>query len=312
MTGDSSHLRPVQATETGGSPAPEDSGGDGLLRVMSVNWQAGGVDSSIGDAIRLRKTLEALTRLRADVVLCQEIAAASVHKLQRHLWHIANQLGMIPLLGPEDGISGNHPAILINTSGGLRIIDAGPPPHPPGTAPSWCEAVIEVPGLYRLVRCYSVHLPPRSAAAQLAHAQDLAATIAGRGEHAIAGGDFSSYARGDTLAPGDLEPPHLRPARMRQTSDGTWTANYDVHDALTAAGLADIAAHLPPAHRDPAALTPTGITGGGRPDRIYLTKELVPAARGYTQHDAGGSDHHILIGLLRPSEVTADPPLPYL
>ncbi len=286
----------------------------GLLRVLAVNLLTGGIDRDSGDTSRLRKTLEAVARCRPAIVLCQEIAASSIFGVQRQLWHVGNELGMIPLLGPEGGISGNYSVILVKGNAGMRIIDAGPPPHPPGSAPSWCEALIQMPGLDRPMRFYSVHLPPRSGVAQLMQAQDLAARIAQRGEYALAGGDWNDYGRGEDLTADSLaaQPPHLRPARMRRRYDGRLTPNYDVHDALTAIGMVDIAVHLPAGRRDPRELAPTGINGGGRVDRIYVSGELAPAAWGYAQCDTGGSDHQAVMAVLDLSHVTAVPPGPFL
>ena len=75
-----------------------------------------------------------MTALRAwdpDIVLLQEIAAPAgiIAGLHAHLWRTANELDMTPLLGPPGPLSvtGNHPAILVKTSRGLMILDAGPP-----------------------------------------------------------------------------------------------------------------------------------------------------------------------------------------
>ena len=84
------------------------------------------------------------------------------YRLQAHLWRTANELGMTPVLGPAspDSVSGNHPALLVNTAGGLQILDAGPPPFPAGgAAPAWCEAQVAVPGMLHPVWLISVHLP---------------------------------------------------------------------------------------------------------------------------------------------------------
>ncbi len=287
---------------------------DGLLRVLSVNMLTGGIDRQTGDTSRLRKILEAVARCHPAIVLCQEVAAPSVFELQRQLWHIANELGMIPLLGPEGGITGNYPAILVRVHAGMRIIDAGPPPHPPASAPSWCEALIRFPELDYPVRVYSIHLPPRSSVAQLMQVQNLAATVAQRGEYAIAGGDWNDYGRGEDLTADALatQPPHLRLARMRRRYDGRLTPNYDVHDALAAIGMVDVAVHLPAEHRDPHQLMPTGINGGGRVDRLYVTGDLAPAAWGYVQRDIGGSDHQAVMAVFDPSKVTATPHGQYL
>jgi hypothetical protein len=94
-----------------------------------------------------------------------------------HLWRTANELGMTPVLGPAspDSVSGNHPAVLVSTADGLRILDAGPPPYPAGgTAPAWCEAKVTVPGMRHPVWLISVHLPARSATSQRIQAERLA------------------------------------------------------------------------------------------------------------------------------------------
>jgi hypothetical protein len=87
--------------------------------------------------------------------------------------------------------------------------------------------------------------------------------------------------------------------------------NYDVHDVLASVGLEDAAALLASGHREPADLTPTGIHGGGRADRIYLTWELAGAAARYLQRDTGGSDHHaVMLALDGARAARAIPPGP--
>jgi hypothetical protein len=78
-------------------------------------------------------------------------------------------------------------------------------------------------------------------------------------------------------------------------------------------GLTDAAAVLPAGRRTPSELTPTGVTGGARVDRIYLTNSLVPALERYEQADTGGSDHQALMLTLSTdaaSGITPPPPLP--
>jgi len=165
------------------------------------------------------------------------------------------------------------------------------------------------------VSVYSVHLPPRSAVTQKQQAENLASLVTQSGAYAIAGGDWNCYGRGELITAEALaaQPRHLRPARMHCQPDGGFLPNYDVHDTLTAkAGMADAAVQLRAGARDPAELTPTGINGGGRVDRIYLSGELAPAACGYAQSDTGGSDHEAVMVLLDLSKVTATPPGPFL
>ena len=269
------------------------------IRLASANIEEGGLGPD-GSTARWERTVAALAAWSPDVVCMQEMAARrDPRRLRRHLWDTANALGgMIPLLGSEGGISGNHPAILVSPAR-LAVLDDGPLPRGPGHDPAWCEALVSAgPGGPQL-RVYSVHLPPGSAAEQLAHAQRLASRIAQRGEHAIAAGDWNSWSPSDPLASLELEamPPHLRPARMHARPGQPLTACYDVHHALAAIGLADAAAGLDPARRDPPALAPTEINGGGRVDRIYVTGELADcgAVLSYAQKDGGGSDHEMIM-----------------
>ncbi len=80
-----------------------------------------------------------------------------------------------------------------------------------------------------------------------------------------------------------------------------------MHEALAAVGLVDAAAALDPGCRDPRDLAPTGINGGGRVDRFYLSGELWEsgAVRSYEQRDGGGSDHLLLMITLRLDELAA-------
>ncbi len=136
--------------------------------------------------------------------------------------------------------------------------------------PSWCHALVEVPGLAHPLAFYSVHLPARSAVLQLAQAEQLASIIAQRGELAVAGGGWNCLAPADQLTPDQLEamPPQLRPSRLRRRpDDGGWAPNYDVDDCLTGIGLADLAADLPRSDREPAQLTQRP---RWRPDRQVL------------------------------------------
>jgi endonuclease/exonuclease/phosphatase family metal-dependent hydrolase len=267
------------------------------LRIASANMEEGCLDPD-GSTVRQERTITALAAWSPDVVCVQEISARrDQRRLRAHLWATANALAMIPLLGSEGGISGNHPGILVHP-GRLAILDDGPPPRGHGHDPAWCEALLQVRPGGPAIRVYSVHLPPRSAAEQLIHAQRLAATVAQHAGPAIAAGDWNCYAPADqiTAALTGL-PPHLRPARMRPRPGRPLAPNYDVHDAMAAVGLKDAAAGLDPGRRDPTGLTPTGINGGGRVDRFYVTPELWEsgAVRSYAQQDGGGSDHHMIM-----------------
>jgi endonuclease/exonuclease/phosphatase family metal-dependent hydrolase len=267
--------------------------GDGTLRVISANLEEGGLDRS-GPADRWERSMAALAAWEPDVVCVQEMAALrDPRMLSRHLWATANRLAMIPLLGSEGGTSGNHPAVLVSPRQ-LAIIDYGPPPRGPGHDPAWCEALLQVRG-GPAVRVYSVHLPPRSAAEQLAHAQRLAGTVAQRGELAVIGGDWNCWSPDGPLPDLAAVPAHLHAARMRLNPGRPPAANYDVHRTLDAVGLVDTAAALDPARRTPPGLADTG-RGGGRVDRFYVTGELWDsgAVLSYAQQDGGGSDHQFI------------------
>jgi hypothetical protein len=267
------------------------------FRVASANFRSGGIDFDTGSKERWEKTVSALRVWQPHIVLCQEMSERQPERLQAHLWATARALDMIPVLGPPTPLStsGNFPAILVATSGGLTILDAGPAAYPlgSGTQPAWGEALVRVPGWAHPLRAYSIHLPARSSVEQRSQADRLASRIAELGELAIAGGDWNSYSRADVIDPADLEwaPRQLRPSRMRYgIGDGTLVPNYDVHDVLASVGLEDAAAILAPEQREPADLTAT-LIHGGRVDRIYLTWELTGAAARYLQRDTGGSDH---------------------
>jgi endonuclease/exonuclease/phosphatase family metal-dependent hydrolase len=289
----------------------------GQFRIASVNLHYAGVSRG-GDDSRWQASMTALRAWDPDIVLLQEMAAPAgvIAGLHAHLWRTANELGMTPLLGPPGPLSvtGNHPAILVKTSRGLTILDAGPPlwAGGGGPAPAWCQALVQVPGIPHPVAVYSVHMPARSADEQRSQAQRLASLIAQKGEIAIAGGDWNSFPRnGGALRDLHDMDPHLRPPRMH-TRPGPGGVelepSYDVDDILTGVGLADAAACLPPERRDPPALTATSSNDNGRIDRFYLTPGLPEAAGQYIQADTGGSDHHALLLILSRSETAAITP----
>jgi len=188
----------------------------GQFRVASANLHYAGVSRG-GDDSRWQASMAALRTWEPDIVLVQEMVAPAglIAGLHAHLWRTANELGMTPLLGPPGPLSvtGNHPAVLVRTSRGLVILDAGPPLWAGGgPVPAWCQALIQVPGIGHPVAVYSVHMPARSAQEQRSQAQRLASLIAQKGEIAIAGGDWNSFPRtGGALRDLHDMDPHLRP-----------------------------------------------------------------------------------------------------
>jgi hypothetical protein len=93
---------------------PVSASGD-VIRLVSANIEEGGIEPD-NTLARWECTIAALTAWKPDVVCVQEMAARRDRlRIRRHLWATANALGgMIPVLGSEGGISGNHPAILVN------------------------------------------------------------------------------------------------------------------------------------------------------------------------------------------------------
>ena len=278
------------------------------LRIAMSNFGSGGIDEGStyrrDMAMRWDKTISVLREWQPHIVLCQEISAAPPGALRVHLWTTANTLGMIPLLGPPSPgtIAGNHPAVLVDASAGLVILDAGPAWQPgAGAQPAWCEALVQVPGWAHLLRAYSVDLPWRSSVQQRSQTDQLAtriAELAGLGELAVAGGNWNSYGRADPIIPSalDFAPLHLRPPRMRYSpQDRTLTPNYDVHDVLACVGMEDAVAVLASARSDPDDLASARTSVNGRADRIYLTRDLAGAAAGYMQQDMRASEHQALM-----------------
>jgi hypothetical protein len=274
-------------------------GAPGELRVASANLEFGGLDRETGDQSRWQRTIDALAAWAPHIVLVQEMMGIQPYAVFRHAWATANALGMIPLLGPPGihSASGCRTAILVRLDDGIQITDQGPPPPLLAACPAWCDAALRVPGLDQPLRVYSVHLSARSAVNQREQAEHLASLIAHWGGPAIAGGDWNSYSADDPPPPRELrgQPPHLRSTRMITAPDGTITASHAVHSTLTAAGLTDAAVVLDPARRTPPELSPTGISGAGRVDRLYVTSHLAGHLTRYQQLRTGGSDHDALL-----------------
>jgi endonuclease/exonuclease/phosphatase family metal-dependent hydrolase len=309
----------------------------GMLRVASSNLGYGGVSES-GDASALEKTVSALREWQPHIILLQEMTARTPESETPAMWGklwteqarvrddrateadaatidhmkaMAASLGMTPLLGPPVPMMFRrmHTAIMVTAD--AKVIQAGPPAPTAGSPnPAWTEAVVRLPGLSHDLAAYSVHMPARSAVAQLMQAEWVASIIAQRGRHAVAGGDWNSLGRADQVTQAKLRAmsPHLRTARMTR-DDGRLGPDYAVEDVLTTSGLHDAAAALPPAQRDPRVLTRTG--RASRVDRFYVTDSILHALRGYRQRDTGGSDHHaIMVTIDLAALAQATPPGP--
>jgi hypothetical protein len=136
-----------------------DISASGQFRIASVNLHFAGVARG-GDDSCWQASMAALRAWDPDIVLLQEMAAPAgvIAGLHAHLWRTANELDMTPLLGPPGPLSvtGNHPAVLVKTSRGLTILDAGPPlwASGGGPAPAWCQALVQVPGIPHPIMVY--------------------------------------------------------------------------------------------------------------------------------------------------------------
>jgi endonuclease/exonuclease/phosphatase family metal-dependent hydrolase len=280
------------------------------MRVASINWENGGITAS-GDDAPWRTTVDVLVHARPHIVLAQEFTAPDPGvRLGRHLRRTANTLGMEPILGPivPGARTALHTAIFVDTrTTGLRIDDVpylgegfGGIRHP------WCHVELGVPGLPQPLHLYSVHLPARSAPAQLSETYSLTAAIAQQPQLVLAGGDFNTYPRGGP-APSSEDlahlPGHLQVTRCHGTAGGL-EANYDVDDLLTGRGkLIDIAPHLPAQFRQPPGLTPTA-DDGVRLDRFYASPQIAAAVEAYQVEDIG-SDHRAVLVELNTQALTS-------
>ena len=276
--------------------------GAGALRVASVNMLYGGIDAG-GSRDRWHALTRFLRVQEPDVLLCQEMQAATPSGVHRHLLDTARSLGMTaealgpPAPGAASG-SEHHTAVLVRP--GLEVIDTGPATaYRPWDHVPWAEALLRVPGLPFPVRFYSVHLPHSSDVWQKHYANKLATRIAARaedGEQALAAGDWNCLAPTDAYTQDQLAamPARVRPARIRSLPDGTLEPILDVHYVLYGIGLTDIAASLPPGRRDPPDLTPTG-TAGGRVDRAYAPRALASAVTACRQVRTTATDHDVLL-----------------
>jgi len=265
------------------------------IRVASVNWNNGGIAPS-GDDAPWRKTVKVLRVARPHIVFCQELTAPDPGvRLGRHLRRTANALGMELVLGPivPGARTALHTGMFINTRAGFRIEDV---PYLGerfgGFQHAWCRVELGVPTLPQPLDLCSVHLPARSAPAQVSEAYSLVSALVNQ-QLVLVGGDFNGYARGgppSTTEELEQLPGHLQVTRCQGTP-GALTPNYAVDDLFTGRGkLIDVAAYLPAERRQPPDLTETGTDGGGRIDRFYASLPVADTVEGYRLLEIG-SDH---------------------
>lgn len=263
---------------------------DERLTVASVSFSGTGADSGED---RRRVLAGLLHAESAQVVLCQQVPGEEPDDICRDLQPAAREAGMTAVAvrrasHPDPaGRPGCHTAILVRHSAGLDIVGAGPAGVP------WSEALLAVAGIPHPVRFYSTWFPDGSKTRQRQYATRLAARVTALaragGELAFAGGNWNCLAPADNYTQ-----PQLRrmPERSHQSAIDMWLDDtlepvLDVHNTLDDAGLADVAASVPPRHRYPPELRPTG--RGGRTCRAYATRDLARAVGSYRQvrNDAG-------------------------
>ena len=166
-------------------------------------------------------------------------------------------------------------------------------PDPAGVP--WSEALLTVAGIPCPVRFYSILLPDRSKTRQRQYAGQLVGRVTALaragGELAFAGGNWNCLAPVDNYTQPQLRrmPERSHLAAIDMWWDGTLEPVLDVHNVLDEAGLADVAAIVPPRYRYPPELRPTG--RGGRACRAYATRDVVKAVGSYRQvRDDTGDD----------------------
>ncbi|WNI20072.1 endonuclease/exonuclease/phosphatase family protein [Actinacidiphila sp. ITFR-21] len=220
-------------------------------------------------------------------------------------------LGMAGLIGPECCTALYHDPDLFTPIGEF-----------PKTGPMWVlpptvrslQLAGTVPGAAPLI-VGSYHLNYGSPTTRLSEAERLTqwndqwVTADGRRIHypALLGGDTNSYPVPGT--PGDPALPVLEeipdePHRAHRSYiglDGVRRMDDRPDDTLRTAGLQDVARHLATTAGNTAAVAPTVDaydTHGpdSRIDRIYASKELLPAVRAVEVIDMKGlSDHHTVM-----------------
>jgi hypothetical protein len=243
-----------------------------------VSFSGTGADSREGR----RQVLAGLLHAEpAQVVLCQQVPGEEPDDICRDLQSAVREAGMTAVAIRRAsyphlaGGPGRHTAILVRGGAGLDIVSAGPADVP------WSEALLTVAGIPRPVRFYSTWLPDGSKTLQRQHATQLAGRVTALaragGELALAGGNWNCLAPADNYTQPQLrrmpERPHL--AAIDMWLDDTLEPVLDVHNVLDDAGLADVAAIVPPRRRYPPELRPTG--RGGRTCRAYATRDLAKA-----------------------------------
>lgn len=266
---------------------------DDSLRVVSANVLDGGVDDG-GGTSRMQQTVNAVLEWDPDIVLAQELRGTA-GIASRHWWAWANALGMTAVaLGPPRGSKEQRCAIFAR-SPKIQVLESGPAPvH---DRPGWAEAIVLIKSTGTELRVISDHAQATTAAGQLSEAERQAARAART--LSIIGGDRNNYSPEDDLADSELTGirttmPHVASSRLRLGLDGKLTANYDVHQVLTSAGLVDPVPHLAGGSRFPAAPGRTA-SGPGRIDRFYMSGQMLPAVRRYDQRANPGSDHQMLM-----------------
>lgn len=147
------------------------------LSVVIVNWCYGGLKKT-GDDSDWLHTASVINAVKPHVVLSCQMDAGPVRDLWPHVHRTANELGMQPVPGTSAAVrstAGNHVAIFVRTSAGLRIHDQWPTLD--GTRACWCSAEIGVPGLADRLHFYAVHLNARSANEQLTATQEITSIL---------------------------------------------------------------------------------------------------------------------------------------
>lgn len=277
-----------------------------LINVATCNFENNGG----GDRAKWQRMHDRLASLDLHLLLRQEVWNAQDNG--NELADAAEAvLGMAGLIGPECCTALYHDPALFTPVG--EFPKTGPmwalPPtvrslQLTGTAP---DAVPLIVGSYHLN--YSVPTSRLAEAERLTQWNDRWVEVDGRRVHypALLGGDNNSYPVVGT--PGDPALPVLdkirdEPHRAHRSyigPDGVRRMDDRPDDTLRTAGLQDVARHLVETMDNPSAVAPTVDacdTHGpsARIDRIYASKQLLPAVREVEVVDMTGlSDHHTVV-----------------
>lgn len=224
----------------------------------------------------------------ADVVAVQECPGPD------HLARLADKLGYEHHIA--DAPTGIHTGLLWRPE--IEAISVGDKYAElirKGTWHGFTSATLVGPGWPCPVTFISAHLIPHDVDQAVGEARFLQTRVRREGWPGVLVGDLN---HGPLVGPEpnwEEVPEHNRASRTILDPDRPDVLRLDrrVGLALTRGGLVDVAAHLAAATGEEDLLAHTGVHGKLRVDQAWVTRQLVPAIRGYERLDHRGvTDHH--------------------